>query len=296
MDNQKLNKDFVSKRISRLAASQILPYYDGKTVGFDYYLQDNFFVRFLHVHERGNENMKFPLLDALGLPAQASYAEYEERVLQTTNRQRIKESFRKAGGSVCLNLEQRERFESLLADGRYAAEIVEVHAVKPNSGTSLKISPVDLEDDPYERWLDFVQEQEIGFYISYQDELEVFKETRLEFERKIGELEMDEHFLNRRMKIRLFKRQFQMDVPIPRQHVWKKIIVTSTVTIASLVIAGVGHSMLYKAGATLGMKVAGATMKALGAFGAIAGRTGYWTLVRDFEDRPIILQDGDSML
>lgn len=289
-------KHFTSKRIARLAGSQIMPYYDGTIVGIDYYLKADFFVRFTGVHDKGDERIQFPLLAALGLGEGASFAKYQELVLDTTNRERIIDSFTKAGGSVCLNSEQRMSFEDLFSDGRFAAEKVELYGVRPNSGKESLISPVDLDDDSYEMWLDFASEQSIGYFVSYQDDLDAFKEARLDFDIKIGSLEMDENFLNRRMKIKLFKKQFNLDVPIPRQHIQKKIAVTTVVTAVSLFVGAIGHMMLHSPVGGIGMKVGGALLKAAGSFGAILGRSGFWTLIRDFEDRPVVLFDGDRML
>lgn len=298
MDTQTTQKfkPFTSKRMTRLAGSQIMPYYDGTVVGIDYYLKADLFIRFTGVHDKSDERIQFPLLSALGIGEGASFAKYQELVLDTTNRERIVDSFRKAGGSVCLNSEQRQTFEDLFADGRFAAEKVELYGVRPNSGKELLASPVDLDNETYEMWLDFASEQSIGYFVSYQDDLDAFKEARFDFNRKISDLEMDENFLNRRMRIKLFKKQFNFDVAIPRQHIQKKVAIATVVTVASLFVGAIGHMMLHNPLGGIGMKVGGAVLKAAGSFGAIFGRSGFWTLVRDFEDRPVVLFDGDRML
>lgn len=289
-------KEYESRKMSNFFSNRVVPFYDGQVVGFDYYLEPSFFVRFINVMEYDHRTNKLPLLDILGLdPQRTSYELYKEMIDSIVNRQRIVDGFRSSKESICLTTAQQQAFDEVVTSGRWMAEKVELYLWNERRNFAIQVQPADLDDKSYELFLDIAVENRIGYYINYKEDIDVFKEARFDFEVKLGELEMDPNFTRRQMKIKLFKRQYNMQVPIPIEHVRKKFGVATVVLIASLVVGAIGHGVMMAAPGVLG-KVAGATLKAVGALGALLGRKGYKTLIDDFEDRPVILQSADNML
>lgn len=289
-------RSYEARSIGTIYPNRVIPYFDGERVGFDYYLEPTFFVRFLDVVEIEHSRNELPILSIMGLdPARATQEHFEEMVDNVVNRQRIVEGFQSAKNSICFTTEQQEAFGEVVTRERFMAKKIQLFVWKQTRDLAVEVQPPDLDDRAYELFLDLAQDCRIGYFLDYKNDIDIVKAARFDFEVKLGELEMDPNFVRRQMKIKLFKRQYNMQVPIPIEHVRKKFGVATAVLIVSLVVGAVGHSIMMAAPGVLG-KVAGATLKAAGAMGALLGRKGYKTLIEDFEDRPVILQTADDML